>query len=54
MQICNALQHLPHCIEYMTMLRHTMVFRFCAIPQIMAAATLGMCYNNGKVFEGEL
>jgi hypothetical protein len=33
-QILNALGHLPHCIKYMEGLRHTMVFRFCAIPQV--------------------
>jgi len=43
---------MPFCIQYMSQLRHTMVFRFCAIPQIMAAGTLAACYNNGKVFEG--
>ena len=51
--IVDALQHMPFCIEYMEQLQHTMVFRFCAIPQIMAAGTLAVCYNNGKVFEGE-
>ncbi len=29
-------------------------FRFCAIPQVMAAGTLALCYNNPKVFTGEL
>lgn len=43
---------MPYCVQYMEQLRDTMVFRFCAIPQIMAAGTLGLCYNNGKVFEG--
>lgn len=50
--ITNALQHLPHCLSYMEGLRDPMVFRFCAIPQVMAAATLALCYDNGKVFEG--
>ncbi|MEW5309552.1 MAG: hypothetical protein WDW38_001434 [Sanguina aurantia] len=50
--IGDALQHLPRCIDYMESIRHPQVFRFCAIPQIMAAATLSMCYNNGAVFEG--
>ena len=52
-QIVDALRHMPSCIEYMQQLKHTMVFRFCAIPQIMAAGTLAACYNNGKVFEGK-
>lgn len=27
------------------------MFRFCAIPQIMAIATLAECYNNPEVFK---
>ncbi|GAX82208.1 hypothetical protein CEUSTIGMA_g9636.t1 [Chlamydomonas eustigma] len=50
--IVDALSHLPFCIQYMKQLRDRKVFRFCAIPQIMAAGTLAVCYNNGKVFEG--
>lgn len=50
--ILNALGHLPHCIEYMQKLHDRMVFRFCAIPQIMAIGTLAVCLNNGKLFEG--
>ncbi|WIA33097.1 hypothetical protein OEZ86_006251 [Tetradesmus obliquus] len=50
--VCNALQHLPHCIKYMQGLRDRDVFRFCAIPQIMAIGTLALCYNNGAIFEG--
>jgi hypothetical protein len=52
-QVSNALHHLPHCIKYMKGLRDRDVFRFCAIPQIMAIGTLALCYNNGQVFEGE-
>lgn len=50
--ILDALRHMPHCIEYMKKLRNRMVFRFCAIPQIMAIGTLAVCFNNGKLFEG--
>ncbi|KAF5842637.1 farnesyl-diphosphate farnesyltransferase [Dunaliella salina] len=50
--VLDALQHMPHSIEYMQRLQNTQVFRFCAIPQIMAAGTLALCYDNGKVFEG--
>src|SRR3990167_5302864 len=28
------------------------VFTFCAIPQVMAIATLALCYNNPNVFKG--
>lgn len=50
--VANALQHAPHCIQYMAELQDPQVFSFCAIPQIMALSTLALCYNNGKVFEG--
>jgi len=50
--IVDALQHLPACVQYMEGLQHSEVFRFCAIPQIMAIGTLGLCYNNGRVFTG--
>ena len=44
---------MPYSLAYMEKLRHPEVFRFCAIPQIMAAGTLALCFNNGKLFEGE-
>ena len=36
----------------MTRLKNVDVFRFCAIPQVMAIATMAECYDNGKVFDG--
>jgi len=50
--ITDALKHAVKSLDYMSDLRHPWVFRFCAIPQVMAIATLAKCYNNGKVFEG--
>ncbi|GBF87650.1 squalene synthase [Raphidocelis subcapitata] len=50
--VTDALRHIPHCLTYMRKLQDRDIFRFCAIPQIMAAGTLGLCYNNGAVFEG--
>ena len=29
------------------------ILRFCAIPQVMAIATLAKVYNNANVFTGE-
>lgn len=52
LQVTDALRHVPHCMEYMGEVRNTAIFRFCAIPQIMAIGTLAICYNNGKLFEG--
>eukprot|EP01103_Thecamoeba_quadrilineata_P015151 TRINITY_DN4703_c0_g1_i2.p1 TRINITY_DN4703_c0_g1~~TRINITY_DN4703_c0_g1_i2.p1 ORF type:complete len:412 (-),score=58.63 TRINITY_DN4703_c0_g1_i2:86-1321(-) len=48
--INNALQHVPDVLEYLSKLNHPMVFSFCAIPQVMAIATLTQCYNNVNVF----
>jgi len=50
--INNALNHIPDVIEYMSQLKNQSVFNFCAIPQVMAIATLSACYNNHGVFEG--
>jgi farnesyl-diphosphate farnesyltransferase len=47
--IIHALQHVPACIRYLESLKNTQVFRFCAIPQLMAIATLKELYNNEDV-----
>ena len=36
----------------MSRLKNLSVFRFCAIPQVMAIATLAKLYGNPKVFHG--
>jgi len=50
--ITNALTHATESLGYMQKLKDPQVFQFCAIPQVMAIATLAECYDNGKVFEG--
>ena len=50
--ITNALQHIPDILTYLSRLRNQSVFNFCAIPQVMAIATLAACYNNQQVFRG--
>jgi len=50
--VTNALGHIPDCLKYMRMIEDPMNFRFCAIPQVMAIATLAAVYNNPKVFQG--
>ena len=47
--IINALGHVPACLKYMESLKDAKVFRFCAIPQLMAIATLKELYNNVDV-----
>ncbi|KAK3145756.1 hypothetical protein QOZ80_3BG0256940 [Eleusine coracana subsp. coracana] len=48
----NALSHAEECLEYMAALKDNAIFRFCAIPQIMAIGTYALCYNNVNVFRG--
>ncbi|XP_057783134.1 squalene synthase 2-like isoform X2 [Salvia miltiorrhiza] len=50
--VTNALIHVEDCLNYMLALRDPAIFRFCAIPQIMAIGTLALCYNNIQVFRG--
>lgn len=46
----DALSHATDCLDYLKQLRNDRAFRFCAIPQVMAIATLAEVYNNRKVF----
>ncbi|TQD99423.1 hypothetical protein C1H46_014993 [Malus baccata] len=50
--VTNALIHMEDCLKYMAALRDPAIFKFCAIPQIMAIGTLALCYNNIEVFRG--
>ncbi|XP_042298526.1 squalene synthase-like isoform X1 [Sceloporus undulatus] len=50
--ITNALHHIPDVLTYLSRLKNQSVFNFCAIPQVMAIATLAACYNNQQVFRG--
>mmetsp|Transcript_12259 Transcript_12259/g.23416 ORF Transcript_12259/g.23416 Transcript_12259/m.23416 type:complete len:272 (-) Transcript_12259:347-1162(-) len=50
--VTNALEHMPDCFQYMDKVIAPSVFAFCAIPQVMAIATLAECYNNPAVFTG--
>ncbi|CAK7329622.1 unnamed protein product [Dovyalis caffra] len=50
--VTDALIHTDDCLKYMSALRDPAIFRFCAIPQIMAIGTLAVCYHNINVFRG--
>lgn len=50
--VTDALRHVPDVISYLSRLRNQSVFNFCAIPQVMAIATLATCYNNPMVLQG--
>ncbi len=46
----DALSHVIDCLEYLRHLRNENIFKFCAIPQVMAMATLCKVYSNPDVF----
>ncbi|ORC84479.1 farnesyltransferase [Trypanosoma theileri] len=48
--VADALVHVPHVITYMASLQEPSIFAFCAIPQVMAMATLAAVFNNAEVF----
>lgn len=48
--VTEALTQVPDCLEYMRRLKDQKIFNFCAIPQVMAIATLAEIYNNPDVF----
>ena len=50
--VLDALGHLPDVVDYLNLLKNERIFRFAAIPQVMAIATLAAVYNNPKVFTG--
>eukprot|EP00529_Nitzschia_sp_RCC80_P013975 CAMPEP_0113510930 /NCGR_PEP_ID=MMETSP0014_2-20120614/38408_1 /TAXON_ID=2857 /ORGANISM="Nitzschia sp." /LENGTH=745 /DNA_ID=CAMNT_0000406933 /DNA_START=17 /DNA_END=2251 /DNA_ORIENTATION=+ /assembly_acc=CAM_ASM_000159 len=50
--VTDALELVPDCLSYMSKLQCAEIFRFCAIPQVMAIATLEYCYANSNVFTG--
>ncbi len=47
--VINALGHVPACLEFLECIDNEKIFRFCAIPQLMAIATLKELYNNPEV-----
>lgn len=50
--VTDAMRHIPSCLDYMSRIKNLQIFKFCAIPQVMAIATLSEVYNNKKVFSG--
>jgi len=49
--ITDAMSHATKVLNYLSMITEPTIFRFCAIPQVMAIATLQLCYNNKDVFK---
>jgi len=50
--IADALELVPDCLSYLQLIKTPEVFRFSAIPQVMAMATLEETFNNPRVFTG--
>lgn len=50
--LADALTLAPRCLRYMERLHNPDIFKFCAIPQVMAIATLDKLANNPDVFTG--
>jgi farnesyl-diphosphate farnesyltransferase len=47
--VLNGLSHVPKSLSYLKELKDIEIFRFCAIPQLMAVATLSELYGNEDV-----
>tara|TARA_A100001015_G_scaffold176920_1_gene196760 strand:+ start:741 stop:2678 length:1938 start_codon:yes stop_codon:yes gene_type:complete len=53
--VADALLLLPACLRYLNSLKTDSIFRFCAIPQLMAIATLSHVQKHNKlVYQGVL
>ena len=50
--IVDAYKHVPAVLKYLDAIKNPKVFKFCAIPQVMAIATLERLVNNPDVFTG--
>uniref|UniRef100_A0A0G4FWL5 Squalene synthase n=1 Tax=Chromera velia CCMP2878 TaxID=1169474 RepID=A0A0G4FWL5_9ALVE len=48
--VADALRHVPDCLQYLSMIGEPSIFRFCAIPQVMAISTLERCLHNRDIF----
>jgi farnesyl-diphosphate farnesyltransferase len=47
--VLNSMSHVKDVLEYLSLVKDPSSFNFCAIPQVMAIATLATVYNNPKV-----
>ncbi|CAO1614754.1 unnamed protein product [Parajaminaea phylloscopi] len=47
--LLDAMRHSTRALDYLTMLREQSIFNFCAIPQVMAIATIELMVNNPDV-----
>ncbi|ABN66105.1 farnesyl-diphosphate farnesyltransferase [Scheffersomyces stipitis CBS 6054] len=52
--VLNSLGHVKHVLEFLSLVKDPSSFNFCAIPQVMAIATLATVYNNPKVLHSNV
>jgi farnesyl-diphosphate farnesyltransferase len=50
--VADALELVPDCLMYLRRIQTPAIYRFAAIPQVMAIATLAECFDNPLVFTG--
>ncbi|KAL0089829.1 farnesyl diphosphate synthase [Phycomyces blakesleeanus] len=48
--VLNVLHVVPDVLSYLSNLHNQSVFNFCAIPQVMAIATLALVFNNLDIY----
>ena len=49
--VVDALKHVIDSLECLQQLKNPGLFKACAIPSVMAVATLSLCFNNQQVFQ---
>ena len=52
--VTNAMTHVNNCLEYLSQIKSQQIFNFCAIPQVMAIATLAEVFNNPELFSSSV
>ncbi|KAK6461171.1 isoprenoid synthase domain-containing protein [Scheffersomyces coipomensis] len=48
--VLNTLDHAKDVLRFLALVKDPSTFNFCAIPQVMAVATLAEVYNNPNIF----
>lgn len=49
--VLNAMDHIRDCLVYLSKVYDSSTFSFCAIPQVMAIATLSEVFQNEDIFK---
>lgn len=52
--VCNALDHAIDVLQYLSLVEEQTSFNFCAIPQVMAIATLDLVFQNEAVLTSHI